>query len=197
MKLSACTNSTSSCWAPYYPPQRVYLCWYGLVLVQWISQALPFMESPIHVYITHRMYIDFTDASFLFQSQAQVGEGSSIQSLAHYHPVPGPSSMYGNKLIIVLMYNVHANVHVHVHTHTHIHANIHTCAHTLIHRLVCYMLIFLFVLLITMIVNYMSRTHTQATQSLLQVNQVDCKHCQTYLKGLSLQLSILITSPTQ
>ena len=89
------------------------------------------------LYTTHctQLYID---VSFLFQSQAQVGEGSSIQSLAHYQPVPGPSSMYGKKLIIVhVRVKLIANVHVHVHTHTHTRANIHTRAHTLIHRLVC------------------------------------------------------------
>ena len=73
------------------------------------------------------MYIDFIDASFLFQSQAQVGEGSSIQSLAHYHPVPGPSSMYGKKLIIVHVHvKLIANVRVHVHTHIHAHTLIHS-----------------------------------------------------------------------
>ena len=78
------------------------------------------------------MYTNFTDASFLFQSQAQVGEGSSIPSLAHCQPVPGPSSMYGKKLIIVHMrVKVIANVHVHVHIHTCKHT--HTCTHTLIH----------------------------------------------------------------
>ena len=61
--------------------------------------------------------IHLIGGSFMLQSQAQVDESLSIQDSAHYQPVPGPSSLYGKEIDIVIVH-VHVKLSFLRYTHT-------------------------------------------------------------------------------